>query len=257
MKQIKDYYNKYQYPLVNLYTNRQRKRHNKLLSKILNYGNLKVTDLNNKKILDAGCGTGDKSVFFALNGGLVTSIDLTENQLKKAKELAIKNKVYNKIKFKQKDIVNDSLKNLGKFDIIVSTGVLHHTENAYKGFVNLSKLLKPNGVIIIALYHKYARWRYRFIRFMLHNLISKNTETLRVWLDKSWLAKPLRNAPTNSIFDRYLVPFESYFTLKDVKKWFYSNNIQFINNSSNVNGVEELKIFEKKTLFFVGGIKLK
>lgn len=257
MKQIKDYYNKYQYPLINLYTNRQRKKHNKLLFKILSYGNLKIKDLNNKKILDAGCGTGDKSVFFALNKAKVTSIDLTENQLKKAKELAIKNKVYNKIKFKQKDIVNDYLEDLGEFDIIISTGVLHHTENASKGFSNLSKLLKSNGIIIIALYHKYARWKYRFIRFLLHNLISRDTETLRVWLEKSWFARPLRKAPTNSIFDRYLVPFESYFTLKDVKKWFCKNNIQFIGNSSNVNGVEELKIFEKKTLFFVGGRKIK
>ena len=257
MEKIKDYYNKYQYPLVNLYTNRQRKKHNKLLSKILSYGNLKIKDLKNKKILDAGCGTGDKSIFFALNKAKVTSIDLTENQLKKAKELAIKNKVYNNIIFKQKDIVNDSLKDLGKFDIIISTGVLHHTENAYRGFVNLSKLLKPNGIIIIALYHKYARWKYRFIRFILHNFISKDTETLREWFEKSWLARPLKKAPTNSIFDRYLVPFESYFTLKDVKKWFSNNNIRFIGNSPNVNGFEKLKIFEKKTLFFVGGKKIK
>ncbi len=257
MEKVKEYYNKFQYPLIKQYTNRQKRNHTKLLKKILSFGNLSLKDIKNKKILDAGCGTGDKSVFFALNKAKVTAIDLTSNQLKEAKLLALKNNVFGDIIFKQKDIVNNTLEDLDKFDIILCTGVLHHTENAYKGFYNLTKLLKPNGVIIIALYHRYARWRYRFIRFLLHLFVSRKPEILEKWFKTSYLAKPLKKAPTNSVFDRYLVPYESYHTLKEVRRWFRKNKIIILNHSDNVKGFEPFKIFERKTLFFVGGKLIK
>ena len=166
MKEVEKYYNYFQYPKINLFTNKQRKKHFKLLLKILSFGNLNQKDVKNLKILDAGCGTGEKSVFLSKNDGKVVGIDFTINQLKEAKNLAKDNGVLSKIIFKKKDILS-SLDDLGKFDLIICTGVLHHTEDAYKGFNNLVNILKPNGIIIIGLYHKYARWRFRFVRFLL------------------------------------------------------------------------------------------
>jgi len=253
MKDVKEYYDVYNYPKINLYTNKQVKKHHKLIKKILSYGNISVKDLKSKKVLDAGCGTGEKSLFFARNGAKVTSVDLSSGQLSVLKNVLKKEKL--DITVKEKDIVNDDLSDLGKFDLIVCTGVLHHTEGPYKGFLNILSLLKPDGVIIIALYHKYARIRYRLIRFLLHLFVSRDPKKLEYSFSNSKYFSFLKNAPTNSIYDRYLVPYESYHTVKEVKNWFKKNNVELISFSKEFTGIEQFKVFTRKTLFFVSGIK--
>ncbi|MFH0906153.1 MAG: class I SAM-dependent methyltransferase [archaeon] len=258
MKEVCNFYNNYNYPLVNQYTNRQRKKHLKLISEILSYVNLKLEDLKDKDVLDAGCGTCDKSILLAKNScAKITALDFSDGQLDFAKANA--NKANVKINFVKADLINSNLEklNLGKFDLIICTGVLHHTENPKKGFCNLIKLLKPKGKIVIALYHKYSRLKYRLLRFYIHTFISKDAKAIEEWLmtSKNPLAKKLRKDAKNALMDRYAVPFESYHTLREVRKWFKENNIKEINHSKNASGIEQLKIFEKKTLFFVGGIK--
>jgi SAM-dependent methyltransferase len=253
MKAVEQFYNKYNYPKVNLYNQKKKRMHKNLMKRILSYANLKLEDTKNMHILDAGCGTGDKSVYLSYNGSTVTSIDISLGQLKEAMELAKRTKT--DIRFALKDLVNDDLFNLGKFDLILSLGVLHHTEDAKKGFENLAKLLKPNGKIIIALYHRYSRLRYRILRFLIRSFISKDPEKIMDWVLNSKLAEPLRKASISTLYDRYAVPFESYHTLMEVQEWFDSAGIEMILKSNNVKGFEFLKIFERKTLFFVGGIK--
>ena len=140
MKEVKNYYDNYNYPLIKLYTNRQRKKHNKLISGIISYSKADLKDLRGKKILDAGCGTGEKSIFLAKKGAKVTSIDLSSGQLSVLRKRVIDEKL--NIKIFQKDILNDDLSDLGTFDYIFSIGVLHHTEDAFKGFKKLTSLLK-------------------------------------------------------------------------------------------------------------------
>jgi hypothetical protein len=77
------------------------------------------------------------------------------------------------------------------------------------------------------------------------------------WLLHSKIAKPIRNAPLSTLYDRYAVPYESYHTLKEVKQWFNENNLELIGNSKNVVGNEFFKLFEPKTIFFVAGKKKK
>ena len=52
MKEVKEYYNVYNYPKINLYTKQQVKKHYKLITKILSFGNISVKDLKSKKILE-------------------------------------------------------------------------------------------------------------------------------------------------------------------------------------------------------------
>jgi 2-polyprenyl-3-methyl-5-hydroxy-6-metoxy-1,4-benzoquinol methylase len=255
MDQVKSFYDKYNYPKINLFTNKQRKHNVKLVSKILSIAYSDINDFSEKKVLDAGCGTGEKSVLLSKYGAKVTAIDFSSGQLREAKQLAVKNKV--DVIFKEKNILSDDLSDLGRFDLILSLGVLHHTENAELGFRRLSSLLKKDGIIIIGLYHRYARLRYRIARFLLRVFVSRsyNSEKIIRFLSNRkfrWLTK---NMPVNSVYDRFVVPFESYHTLSEVKRWFKENKINLINHSSNVKGSGFFKIFEKKSLFFVSGKK--
>ena len=40
------------------------------------------------------------------------------------------------------------------FDVVICSGVLHHTSDPLTGFQSISKLVKKGGYIIIGLYNK-------------------------------------------------------------------------------------------------------
>jgi len=108
-------------------------------------------------ILIAGCGTGQHSIGTASRFAncQVTAIDLSLASLayaqRKTRELSITN-----IEYMQADILN-----LGElrreFDIIESTGVLHHMDDPMAGWQVLVDLLKTGGLMKIGLYSDSAR----------------------------------------------------------------------------------------------------
>lgn len=109
------------------------------------------------KILIAGCGTGSDAVQFAsvFPEADVLAMDLSLTSLSYAINKAKEHKIPN-LTFRQADILQ--LGSIGKtFDGIISGGVLHHMEDPVKGWRVLTDLLKPGGVMKIALYSKIAR----------------------------------------------------------------------------------------------------
>jgi release factor glutamine methyltransferase len=89
-----------------------------LVEKIINEAEKSV----NIKILDIGVGSGNISISILKNlpNANVVAIDISELSLKVAKQNAELNSLQDRIDFKLCDIMNDSLNDLGKFDIIVS-----------------------------------------------------------------------------------------------------------------------------------------
>jgi len=112
-------------------------------------------DLKGRKILDAGCGTGQRVLGFAKRypKAEFQGIDMTTASLDVAKQLAQRHNVQN-IKFKQMDILNLDLDE--KFDFIVSTGVVHHLADPQKGLNNLCQQLASDGVICLWYYHPFG-----------------------------------------------------------------------------------------------------
>ena len=43
------------------------------------------------------------------------------------------------------------------FDVVISNGVLHHTNDCRAAFGTINKLVKPGGYLIVGLYHWYSR----------------------------------------------------------------------------------------------------
>jgi len=109
------------------------------------------------KILIAGCGTGKEALELAaaLPGSSITAVDLSLSSLAYAAVKAELHGIEN-ISFRQADILK-----LGaveeRFDFIASSGVLHHMENPEKGWEIIVGLLRPGGVMRIALYSEAAR----------------------------------------------------------------------------------------------------
>ena len=100
--------------------------------------------MKGKRVLEVGMGLGKFSVFLAKQGAEVTGIDIGENLVKFAKELAKVNEV-------NCNFINSSITKLNleaeSFDIIIGLVVLHHLkeENVLEAFSEFHRVLKPNG----------------------------------------------------------------------------------------------------------------
>ena len=110
-------------------------------------------DLN---ILIAGCGTNQAAVFAYTNPeAKVVAIDVSQSSLDHHRYLK------NKYKMKNLELhllpIEDVSKLNCDFDLIVSTGVLHHLEEPLRGLKALAECLRQDGVIAIMLYAKYGR----------------------------------------------------------------------------------------------------
>ena len=106
-----------------------------------------IGDLKGKRILEVGMGLGKFSVFLAKQGAEVTGIDIGENLVKFATELAVVNNV-------KCNFINSSTTNLDlqveSFDLIIGLVFLHHLteENVLEAFFKFNRILKPNGKAI-------------------------------------------------------------------------------------------------------------
>jgi SAM-dependent methyltransferase len=109
------------------------------------------------EILIAGCGTGEHAIGTASRfiHGRILAVDLSRASLsyalRKTRERGITT-----IDYAQADIL--ALGNLDqRFDLIESAGVLHHMADPMAGWRVLAGLLKPGGLMAIALYSEAAR----------------------------------------------------------------------------------------------------
>jgi 2-polyprenyl-3-methyl-5-hydroxy-6-metoxy-1,4-benzoquinol methylase len=105
----------------------------------------------NKKarILDIGCGTGRHDIELTKRGYKVTGVDLSESQLKRAREKAREQDL--KIDFQQHDARN--LPFVGEFDLVImicegAFPLMETDEMNFEILKNASKALKPGGKLI-------------------------------------------------------------------------------------------------------------
>jgi len=103
----------------------------------------KMGNLKGKKILDLGCGFGEASVYFALKGAKVTSLDLSEKMIECVKSLSKKYNVVSSINTLKSKAEKIPLKN-DSFDIIFGGNVLHHTDVKAVSR-EIKRVLKPKG----------------------------------------------------------------------------------------------------------------
>jgi trans-aconitate methyltransferase len=162
-EQVKDLYSEYPYP-------------SPLVGKSLSYDIASLLhilqphdDLSQRKILDAGCGTGHRTLGLAKRypRATVCGIDVVEASLKVALRLAEAHGI-NNVRFEAHDIMSLSLSE--SFDFILSTGVIHHLEHPEKGLVNLCQHLSDGGAICIWVYHPFGEFDRLIKRELLQTL---------------------------------------------------------------------------------------
>ena len=104
--------------------------------------------IKKKHVLDIGCGGGLISESLAKTNAQVTGIDENIYNIKQAKEHAKINSL--KITYKNQSLDLFFKKNKKKFDLILCLEVLEHVDNVEKTIEKISKLMNPDGTLILS-----------------------------------------------------------------------------------------------------------
>ena len=201
---------------------------NYLLKRKLKLINL-YSKTSNKNILDYGCGTGEFLKVCENFGYTTNGIEPNKDALELAKK-KIKGNLYNNKKLKE---IEDN-----KYDIITLWHILEHIPNLKEVIINLKRILKNDGTLIIAVpnynsfdakYYKefwagydVPRHLWHFSKYSIHKLFyeveMKVIKTKPMWLDSTYvsiLSEKHRNSKFNLI-KGFIIGFISnlYFLLK-------------------------------------------
>ena len=104
-----------------------------------------------KLVLDVGCGPGWITVQYSLGGAVVHAVDITSAAVELTKkQIAYKNA---SAEVREGNAENLPFKD-DYFDLVVSSGVLHHTSDTCKAMAEAFRVLKPGGAAKITLYRK-------------------------------------------------------------------------------------------------------
>jgi len=117
----------------------------------------RLVDNKNLEILVAGCGTGQHPIGTEqlFKGAKILAVDLSIASLTYAKRKTIELGIES-IEYAQADLLKLASSGM-TFDVIESTGVLHHLENPFEGWEILLSLLNPHGLMRLGFYSELAR----------------------------------------------------------------------------------------------------
>ena len=126
---------------------------------------LECADLRGKSFLDAGCGSGLFSLAARRLGARVHSFDYDPESVACAMEL--RRRYFPDDpgwKIEEGSVLDvEYMRGLGKFDIVYSWGVLHHTGAMWDALGNVTLNLTPGGKLFISIYNDQGivseRWR--------------------------------------------------------------------------------------------------
>jgi 2-polyprenyl-3-methyl-5-hydroxy-6-metoxy-1,4-benzoquinol methylase len=182
------------------------------------------SDYHGRKILDAGCGTGEFTCWYAARGNEVTAIDLSRPSLEHAKAYAAKYHLDDRIDFQQQSVLDLNLPN-ETFDFVYCYGVLHHTPDPHRGFRELVRVCKPGGVVVVSVYNRYSRFMHRLRQKLIARMAGDDVER-RCRLGKRLFPRTARrikkrahDASDAVLYDQFSQPHESAHTVGEVLGW--------------------------------------
>lgn len=148
-------------------------------------------------------------------------------------KLAVEHKMQNRLVrsgFARMDIFNLAIKD-ASFDVVISSGVLHHTFSPERAFAHIVQKVKPGGIVVVGVYNVYARiptwFRSKFIK-----LLGPGID----YVVRHRIRDPLKAGIW--IKDQYFNPHESWHSIDEVLGWFKDNGIEFLNCSPAILGTD-------------------
>ena len=174
------------------------------------------------RIVEVGCGTGQMCLYLARADRIVIGADLARAPLQLG-AAAARRFGLDRVQFVETDLQRPGLA-AGAFDVVYSSGVLHHTPNPRESFARVVQLARPGGIILIGLYNAFAR-----IPLRMRRLVARLSGLRLVPFDP--VLRDRRHDPARReawLRDQYQHPEEHRHTLGEVQRWFAENGVDYV-----------------------------
>jgi SAM-dependent methyltransferase len=174
------------------------------------------------RVVDVGCGTGQMCLYLARGDRVVIGADLSRPSLKLGAAAAARFKL-DRVLFVETDLQRPALAN-GAFDVVYSSGVVHHTPNPRAAFARLAQLARPGGTIVLGVYNAFAR-----IPLRLRRVVARLSKFRFVPFDP--VLRERSHEPERReawLRDQYQHPEEHRHTLAEVQRWFEENDAEYL-----------------------------
>ena len=210
---------------------------------------LKPDQLPGQKLLDGGCGNGTLSAALSSFGLEVFGLDLNDglgraykNRGKYTSEDAAE-----RVQYVQGNLVAPPLQP-GSFDLVYSSGVIHHTPSSKRTFASLARMPRKGGRMYVWVYCK---------RGLLVRLFFGVGRSLKQWMSLKWILlvcqmlAPLHKVAatclnklglmdfrqrttreiTLDLFDAFAPRYNHWHTEAEVRSWFEEHGFENIHPS--------------------------
>lgn len=210
----------------------------KLLEQRLVRNGIHLSDVQNKSVLDSGCGGGRYSAAWRLLGANpVIGVDISPVNIEDAVRRAEMANL-DGVSFKQGNVLDLPFDN-AKFDIVFSNGVLHHTTDWEKGIAELMRVLKPGGWGWLYLIENPGGAFWDVIEIL--RVVMKNEEKAA-----SRTALQQINMPANRIFymlDHVMVPINLRLSPEEIEDCLRScgaANVRRFERGADIDRIERI-----------------
>jgi len=188
-------------------------------------------------VLDIGCGAGRVLSYLEYRGRRCVGFDRSLNSV----QIALQ-------RFKQPVVVADNCSlpiRDGVADLVVSDGVIHHTQDPLRAFSENCRILKREGFLYLAVYKPGGR--YEFLYLYPGGVIRKALKyRLTRWLVRltalpayyaiQWMKsgrRVSRRGAKNLFYDYFASPQVLFLSRESVENFCRGNNIRIVSYDSN------------------------
>jgi SAM-dependent methyltransferase len=181
---------------------------------------LRLEDLAGRDVLDCGCGGGQHLLLMSPHCRSATGVDLNAASaaLRNTRSLA-------NVEVLEGDLAT---MDLGRaFDVVMSIGVLHHTDDPAASFRNIARHCRPGGRVVVWVYSREGNFWNRTLVEWVRRTILRRLPRAAVWRLSQALTA-LLSIPIHTIYRLPLrfLPFWEYF-----QNW---RRLPFSRNALNV-----------------------
>jgi SAM-dependent methyltransferase len=191
------------------------------------------------RIVEIGCGTGQMCLYLSRADRLVVGADLARASLELG-AAAARRFGLDRVGFVETDLQRPALR-AGAFDVVYSSGVLHHTPDPRASFARIARLVRPGGTIVVGVYNAIAR-----VPLRLRRTVARLTGFRIIPFDP--VLRDRRDEPARReawLRDQYQHPEEHRHTLAEVQGWLAENGVEYLRGyPSAVLGEEPDELFE-------------
>ncbi|MFB3854938.1 MAG: class I SAM-dependent methyltransferase [Vicinamibacterales bacterium] len=201
--------------------------------------------------LDAGCGgfAGGAAMALALGAATVVGVDLSEANVAEARR-----RFSNRpgVRFVEENLLALSFPS-ASFDFVYCTGVLHHTADPHRAFLELVRVLRPGGRLYVGIYGRGGLYNEALLPALklAGRIVPRSAAALVTRL------APSLSRPSSSLLDAMYAPIEVHYRRNEVENWFDGTGIRpvFLRHPRQPASFVNRALYGDGTMLFFSGVK--